>query len=379
MSTYDLVVIGLGGMGSAVAAQAAMRGRVLGLERRTLGHESGSSAGRTRIIRKAYFEDMRYVPLLERAYELWRELEAATGSTLLDLIGVLMCGPPESATLAGVRASAARYDLPIDDFTTAELRAHYPQMRPLEGEVGVLEHDAGAIFPEAAIAAHLRLAQTRGAELRGDTGVRSWQRTAGGRLDVTLKDGSVVETERLAICAGPWSRSVLASLDVPLRIQRNVQLWFQTRNSGFARGDFPAFLLDRAGLPAHLYGFPDFGDGFKAALHGFGALTDPDTLDREVHPPDVDIVQAPLEAWLPGAGATYRAGKVCMYSLTPDEHFIIDRHPGDDGVVIACGFSGHGYKFCSVVGELVAQLAFDGSTKPDIGFLALGRFAGAIP
>ncbi len=377
VSAYDLVVVGLGGMGSAVAAHAAMRGRVLGLERGALRHELGASAGRSRIIRKAYFEDVRYVPLLLRAYELWRELEAATATTLLDLIGVLMSGSHDSVTLAGVRASAARYDLPVEELSAADLRARYPGMRPLPGEVGLLERDAGVVFPERAVDAHLRLAHARGAELRPEAAVTGWERRPGGRLVVTLDDGSSVEAERLAVCAGPWSRSVLSDLDVPLRIQRNVQAWFAPASDAFARGRLPAFLLDRPGLPAPLYGFPDYGEGVKAALHGFGELTEPDSLDRSVSAQDVAAVQQPLEAWLPGAGSAFRTGKACMYALTPDEHFIIDRHPRDPGIAIACGFSGHGYKFCSVVGELVAQLAFDGGTALDIGFLGLSRFESA--
>jgi sarcosine oxidase len=375
MSAYDVVVVGLGGMGSAAAAHLARRGkRVLGLDQFQLGHDLGASTGKTRIIRKAYFEGPEYVPLLIRAYELWRELEINTGATLLDLVGVLMVGAGDGAVLNGARRSMEAYGVEMRELSSREAARRFPQARFLPDEACLFEPDAGIVFPELGVAAHQNVASAAGAELRGGIGVTGWHRNGAGTIRVALDSDEIVEAGQLVLCAGPWLGELARDLDLPLTVQRNVQIWFAPAGRGFARGEFPAFFLDRAGLPKPIYGFPDLGDGLKAALHGYGSLTAPITLDRAVHATDIAAVKDALDGWLPAAGGAFRSGKACMYALTPDEHFIIDRHPHDDGVVIAGGFSGHGYKFCPVVGEIVADL-IDGKTRIDIEFLALRRFS----
>ncbi|HVS45449.1 MAG TPA: N-methyl-L-tryptophan oxidase [Verrucomicrobiae bacterium] len=373
MSGYDVVVLGLGGMGSAAAAHLAKRGkRVLGLEQFDLGHDLGASAGRSRIIRKAYFEDPAYVPLLARAYDLWRELENETNEVLLDLVGTLMIGAPGSSTmLDGVRRSAQQYGVAVSELSRSQVIERYPHARLLADEIGLFEPEAGIVFPERGIAAHQTVARAWGARLRGNVKVTSWERRSGGTIGVDLAGGEIVEAEQLVLCAGPWLAEIVP---VPLTVQRNVQVWFTPQGEGFARGQFPTFFVDRAGWPKPLYGFPDLGDGLKAALHGYGAVTTPAALDREIHAEDIAAVKSAMDAWLPGGAGEFRLGKACMYALTPDEHFIIDRHPQDDGVVIAGGFSGHGYKFCPVVGEIVADLV-DGKARHDTEFLKLRRFA----
>lgn len=374
MSGYDVIVLGLGGMGSAAAAQLAKRRkRVLGLEQFELGHELGASAGRTRIIRKAYFEGLAYVPLLMRAYELWRELERETTTTLLDLVGSLMVGVPEGSMLAGVRLSMQRYGVMIDELSSEQVAARFPQARLRSNEVGLFEPEAGIVFPERGIAAHQQAARAHGAELRGGVRVVGWRRSSAGTVQVELAGGEAVEAEQLILCAGPWLAEITRELALPLTVQRNVQIWFSPATEDLSRGRFPVFFVDRPGLPKPLYGFPDLGDGVKAALHAFGAVTTPASLDREIHPADIAAVKFALDGWLPGAAGRFRSGKACMYTLTPDEHFIIDRHPQDDGVIIAGGFSGHGYKFCPVVGEIIADLV-DGTTRHDVEFLSLRRF-----
>ncbi len=371
---YDLVVLGLGGMGSATVAQASLRGRrVLGIEQFARSHELGASCGRSRIIRKAYFEDPAYVPLLVRAYELWRELEARTGTTLLDLIGVLMIGNERSGVLQGVRATARAYDLPLDEFDAHELVRRFSGTNPRADERGLFERDAGVVFPEAAIAAHLALAETHGAELRFGTAVAAYESTADA-IVVHMADGTSARAARLAICAGPWLGEVACEVHVALRVQRNVQVWFRPSTPAYGRDRFPAFFVDRPEWPAPLYGFPDYGDGVKAALHAYGETTVPAQLDRTIRPTDIEPVKTALDDWLPGAAAEFVRGKACMYTLTPDEHFIIDRHPSDERIVIAGGFSGHGYKFCSVVGEIITDLALDGGTRHPIDFLSIDRF-----
>ncbi len=373
--TYDVTVLGLGGMGSAALAHAARRNaRVVGFDRHPRGHARGSSTGESRIIRKAYFEDAAYVPLLLRAYELWAELEATTGTTLRDLRGMLMVGSSESEVLRGALAAARRHGILVDELERGEVLRRYPSLRLLDDERGIFERDAGTVFPELAIAAHLDAAENAGAETHFSTPVAGYASEAGG-IVVSLGDGSHIRTARLVICAGPWLGEIARELALPLEVQRNVQLWFEPTTPAYDGERFPVFFLDRPGLPAPLYGFPDRGGGVKAALHAYGETTTAETLDREIHPSDVTPVRAALDAFLPGAAGAYAAGKACTYTLTPDRHFIIDTHPADDRIVIAGGFSGHGFKFCSVVGEILADLASDGTTRRPIDFLRLRRFA----
>jgi monomeric sarcosine oxidase len=370
---YDAVVLGLGGMGSAALAHIAKRGRrVLGIEQFTPAHDLGSSAGQSRIIRMAYYEDPAYVPLLRRAYELWTELERESAARLLDLCGILLVGGPDSRVLRGAAQSAHRHTIAIEALDRPEILRRFPLLRVREDERGLFEPNAGMVFPEAAIDAHLRVAERAGAEIRSETRALRYAAQATG-VRVEFADGSAVVARRLAVCAGPWLPELARELALPLRVQRNVQIWFEPATPAYGIDRFPAFFLDRAGAPAALYGFPDYGAGVKAALHGYGASTSAERLDRAVCPTDVRAVAAALDDFLPGAAGTFRAGKACMYTLTPDEHFIIDTDPRDPRVVLAGGFSGHGFKFCSVVGEIVADLVIDGSTRHPIDFLRLER------
>ncbi len=374
MKRFDAAVIGLGGMGSAAVAHLAARGvSVIGFDRFPLMHDLGASSGRTRIIRKAYFEDVAYVPLLERAYELWRRLERETGRTLLELCGVLIVGSGETDAARGVALAAERFGIPVRVMEAAELRRAYPQIRPLDNEIGFLEPDAGIVFPEEAIAAHLDVARARGAVIASATRVTGWQRGA-STLFLEIDGERAIEVDRIIVCAGPWTPATFERLGIPIVVQRNVQYWFAPRSPAFSRDRFPAFLLERAGLPAPLYGFPDLGDGVKAALHGFGQTTTADDLNRDVEPREVGHIRELLEDWMPGAAGDLRYVKACMYSMTPDQHFIIGRDPQDEGIIIGAGFSGHGFKFAPVVGELLAQLALDGRTVLDISFLSPTRF-----
>ncbi|HEY5427143.1 MAG TPA: N-methyl-L-tryptophan oxidase [Candidatus Tumulicola sp.] len=372
---YDAIVIGLGAMGTAALAHLARRGvRTIGVDRYARGHALGASAGGTRIVRKAYFEDPAYVPLLERAYALWRELEAATDTTLLELTGMLMVGEPDREGIAGTLRSARKFELPLDVYDPADIRRQFPGTQPRSREIGLFEREAGIVFPELAVAAHLDVATANGADVRFDARIASWERREGG-YRVKIDDGTAVEASRLVVTAGMWVSDLLGGLGLPLRVQRNVQIWFSPSTDRFDRGRFPAFFVDRADLPAPLYGFPSIDGSLKAALHAFGDTADPERLDRAVSDADVAYVRAALESWMPGAAAAYQRGKVCPYTLTPDGNFIVDRHPDDAGITLACGFSGHGFKFCPVIGEIVADLAIDGGTRFDIDFLRAGRFA----
>jgi sarcosine oxidase len=253
----------------------------------------------------------------------------------------------------------------------------YPTLLVERDEIGVFEPDGGVLKPEAAIAAHLRVAERAGAQFRFETAVSRWEARDDG-FEIHLADGSRISAGALILAMGPWFQETLGALGIPIRIQRNVQAWFRPRDDAYSAHRFVPFLLDRPHLPAPLYGFPDFGDGVKAAFHAHGELTTTAQFNREIDPArDIDPLVAAMEQWMPGAAATLRAAKPCPYSLTPDGHFVIDRHPQHDRLILCGGFSGHGFKFAPVVGEIAADLALEGASRHEIEFLATRRFASA--
>ncbi|HEY7980912.1 MAG TPA: N-methyl-L-tryptophan oxidase [Candidatus Eremiobacteraceae bacterium] len=376
---YDVVVVGLGVMGSSIAASCARRGRtVLGIERFWPVHDRGASHGKTRLIRQAYFEHVAYVPLVLRSYALWRELEARSGEHLMTITGLLLAGKESTKVIAGSRRSAEQHGLPVEYLTASDIARRFPMTRPHADEVGVFEREGGVIFPELAVHALLRVAADAGAQMRFGVRVTDWHRTGTGGLRVAIDDGTAVEAKQVVLSVGPWLESMTAQTGIPLKVQRNVQAWFAPRTPEFTADRFPAFLLDREGFPNIIYGFPDLGDGVKAAFHSRGSFTKPDQLERGISEDDIVPIQTALAGWLPDAGQTFLNAKACMYTLTPDEHFAIGRHPADADVIVAGGFSGHGFKFAPVVGEIVSELLFDGSSRFDIAFLSPDRFSHAI-
>ena len=364
-------------MGSAILAECARRGAsVIGLEQFQRGHDLGSSSGRSRMIRKAYFEDPAYVPLLLRAYDLWRKLEHETGTELLRITGLLMVGEEQAEIITGARRAAEEHNLPIEALSAQQIKARYPTLKVFEEEVGVYEPDGGVLDPEACVQAHLDAASAAGAQMRLGVAMKVWEPTNSG-FQLELSDGGKVECRALVLSLGAWFKEVFAKLGLIIRVQRNVQAWFEPTTNEYEAGRFPPFLLDRRGLPAPLYGFPDFGDGVKAAFHSHGDLTDAASLVREV---DVERDVAPIvramDDWMPGAAGAFRNAKPCPYSLTPDGHFVVDRHPDHSKNVILCGgFSGHGFKFAPVIGEICADLALENGSRHQIDFLSLRRFA----
>ncbi|HEX5818226.1 MAG TPA: N-methyl-L-tryptophan oxidase [Gemmatimonadales bacterium] len=373
-AAYDVIVAGLGAMGSAALHQLARRGhRVLGLDRFAPPHALGSSHGRSRIIREAYYEDPRYVPLVQRAYECWADLEAASGVTVFRRTGGLTLGPAGGELAEGARRSAAMHRLPHELLSAAEIRRRVPALQPDDDMIGVWEPRAGVLAPEAAIGAALAMARRHGAEVRLDTALRSW-RAAADHVEV-LTDAGTFHASRLVLAVGAWTRKVLAELDLPLAVERNVLLWFtpEPATTAFAPERFPVFLCEYAPGRAW-YGFPDTGEGVKLALHHHGGSWDPDHLDREVRDEDVGAVRALARRYLPAANGALRETATCMYTTTPDGHFIIDRHPAHPHVVIASPCSGHGFKFASAIGEVLADLTEDRATTLDLSPFALARF-----
>jgi sarcosine oxidase len=368
VKSYDVIVIGLGAFGSSAAYHLAARGqRVLGLERFTPAHARGSSHGGSRITRQSYFEDPAYVPLLLRAHELWERLAADSGRDLIRLCGGIYLGSPASETFAGALLAAREWSLPHEVLDASQVRRRFPSFTPGPDVVGLYEARAGFTRPEDTVAANLALADAAGADLRFETPVAEWTAADGGDgVSVRTADG-IYHASRLVVCPGPWAPSLLADLDVPLRVERQVMYWFDADTSAF--GGNPIFIWE-AEDGVQFYGFPAIdgpGGGVKTAFHNTGGVAcDPDTIDRIVHPREVAAIQSYLAPRVPGLGDLVRSA-TCMYTNTPDHHFVLTVHPEHPQVSVACGCSGHGFKFTPVIGEILADLAIDGSTAHPIG------------
>jgi sarcosine oxidase len=369
---FDSIVVGVGGMGSAALYHLARRGqRVLGLERFTVPHALGSSHGVTRIIRLAYYEDSAYVPLLRRAYELWRELESAAGEQLLHVTGSVDAGPE---IFEGSLRSCVEHGLPHEVLTGAELHRRFPAYRLPEDLDVLLQPDGGFLLPERCIEAHAGEAQRLGAELRQGERVLGWEAVGDGiRVE---SDRGTYEADRLVLCAGAWSEDVAKLVPGLITAERQVLAWFEPYEPElFEPSRFPVFNLV---VPeGRWYGFPVFGiPGFKVGkYHHRGETVDPDGFDREPNRADAQLLHGFVERYFPaGAGGT-SALETCLFENSPDEHFLLDAHPECPQAIVGAGFSGHGFKFCSVVGEILVELALDGATRHEIGFLRLGRFS----
>ena len=370
----DFIVIGAGGVGSAALFHLASRGaRVLGLDRFPPGHDRGSSHGRTRIIRQAYYEHPDYVPLLFRAYELWAELGQRIGRPLLHEIGLLQAGPADSEVLAGVRRSATEHTLNIEELSAAELVRRFPGFQVPDGWTSLFEPKAGYLDVEACVVVHIEEAERRGAELRTGVAVIGWRNIAGG-FEVQT-DAGTFQSRGLVVTAGPWAGQLLKELSVSLIVRRKFQYWYPAGPTYRAEQNCPAFLFDTP--EGIFYGLPEFGtEELKVAEHTGGQVVDdPLTVDRTLDRADNACVESFIASHLPGVRRELSGYSVCMYTLTPDEHFIVDRLPADQRIVFAAGLSGHGFKFTCVLGEALAELALNGSTALPIGFFSAGRFS----
>ena len=381
-ATYDVIVLGLGAMGSAAACHLARRGaRVLGLDRFTPPHANGSSSGKSRIIREAYFEHPAYVPMVQRAYVLWEALERDSGRKLMLKTGGLMIGPPEGALVTGALLSARTHGLRHEVLDSVELRRRNPALRPDAGTVAVWEPRAGVLFPEACVTAHLEQAARAGAMLVLDEPALEWSATTDG---VQVHTASArYAADKLLIACGAWTTGLLPDLGLPLVAQRQVQLWFEPSEPGepadpgepgeFSPERFPVFIWeDEPGR--FIYGFPELGDGVKVARHHEGAQVDPDDVPREVTDDDVRPIRAVLGRLIPGANGRLRDSAVCLYSNAPDSHFVLDFHPGHANVLIASPCSGHGFKFASTLGETMTDLLLGAPPRFYLGLFRLDRF-----
>ncbi len=372
---HDVIVLGLGGMGSAAAYHLSKRGqKVLGLDTYPRGHSNGSSHGRTRIIRQAHWETPEYVPLLRRAYALWRDLEKESNRTLLSLYGSLLVGTPEHAAAVEEVTEAARlHNLEHEQLAPEDLARRFPGFRFREDVLAVYEATAGNVDPQDCGFAHLDLATEHGAELRHGEAVRGWEADESGAR-VWTTDG-VYDAGRLVVAAGAWTGEILADLRLPLTVLRKVVVHFESeRPEPFLQERCPAYILR---VPeGNFYGFPYTpGHGLKVGRHDGGEECTPRTVRRKVEAEDVDELRRVLDRYMPGAAGEVRSAYTCLYTNSQDLQFIVEAHPRHERVAYACGFSGIGYKFTSVIGEILADLAIAGETEHPIGFLSSSRFA----
>ena len=397
---FDAIVLGVGGFGSGAVYHLARRGlRVLGLDRFGPAHDQGSSHGETRIIRKAYFEHPDYVPLLLRAYDLWADLEAESQQQLFWKCGLMLAGLPDSEAISGARLSASQHGLTIENLSASAATQRWPGFRVPDAFDAVFEPDAGFLKVEDCVRTHLDRAAAHGATLLFDESVVSWSST-GGEVRVRTATREFVAAS-LVITAGSWAESVLADLKLPLQVLRKPIFWFETTSPAYnLDASMPTFYFEIpptvghvsnvpgqftsndhehvVNVPHSFYGFPSLdGHVLKVAQHSGGDIvTDPLLVDRDLHDSDVQPIANFLQSCLPNVRVQPARHSVCLYTVTPDRHFIVDRHPDFPNVVIGCGFSGHGFKFTSVLGSVFADLATTGRTELPIDFLSLARLSG---
>jgi sarcosine oxidase len=380
METFDAIVIGLGAHGCAAALALARRElRVLGIEAGERGHELGSSGGHSRMIRRAYFEDPGYLPLLGAAWDRWEALSLAVGEALVEVTGGLYAGPADSEVFRGSVASARDQGIAHEVLDAAEIRRRWPVFT-VEDEVGGLyDPGAGMIRPDRAIAAQLRLAEEAGAELRFSERAISWRPPPdGGGSGVEVEtDAGILQTKSLVIAAGAWTGRFVPDLALPLEVERLPVLWFEPTidTVDLLSGRLPVWLIDTPD-DGTFYGFPyDPAVGLKVSRHHSGEPCDPDSVDRSLHPADVERVRTFSRRNMPAADGPLLTSTVCLYTNTPDFNFVIDVHPTVPGVAFASACSGHGFKFAPIVGEILADLALTGATAHPIDQFRASRFS----
>jgi sarcosine oxidase len=379
MTNFDVIVVGLGAMGSAAAYHLAGKSRtVLGLEAFGPAHDRGSSHGESRIIRQAYYENPAYVPPVLRAYELWDQLQKESGKELLTITGGLAIGPERGDLVSGCLRSAREYDLQHELLDPAQMRSRFPQFSLAGDEIAFYEERAGILRPEECVRQLLRGAADRGATLHFEEPIVSWSASSHG-------EGVTVQTHRhcysarsLVLSVGPWFAELAPAVSMPVVVTRHVMFWLKPlcQAPTFDQGVFPIFLWGPEEGP-FLYGFPRLSKEThpKVAIHSGMEECLPSSIDRVIHPEDEAAIRAAIRERIPALNGEVSHASTCMYTMTPDEHFIIDQHPDYPQVVLAAGFSGHGFKFSAVVGEIICDLATARKTRFDISLFSATRFS----
>lgn len=359
-------------MGAAASYNLAKRGlRVLNIERFGVNHEFGSSHGRTRIIRLAYYEDPRYVPLLRRAYDSWRELESKSGRKLLRVTGGLMIGKPDGELVKGVVRSAAAHGIDHERLTASEVEKRFEAFTLGEEYCAVYEETAGVLSAEECVRGFVGVGSEAGCEYRFSEQVQKWKSTVEG-VEVETSAGTQTAA-KLIFCAGPWNGALLPGL-LPLQVERQVPLWFSSGGKDrYSPSKMPVFVMEE-GADQFYYGLPDVGHGVKVARTHGGEFSDPEKVRREVSEEDIAPVRGFISRRLKGLEGAPIASTTCLYTNTPDLNFAVGLHPADRKVVVVSACSGHGFKFASVLGEVAADLTTSGATSYDLEFLDPARF-----
>ena len=374
MAIYDAVVLGIGGVGSAALCHLASRGaKVLGIDQFQPPHDRGSSHGQTRIIRQAYFEHPDYTPLLLESYRLWSELEKQVQRQLYHEVGVLQVGPAEGEVVPGVLQAAEQHGLQVEQLKASEIERRWSGLRVPKHLTGVLEKRAGYLRLEECVKSHLAVAEQKGAELICSAKVNGWQDSDPIRIDTDQGD---VLTKKLIVTVGAWANEMLAEIGVEFEVRRKSLFWYETEADCYlAEKGFPGFLFE---LPAGVfYGFPQIDEqGLKLADHAGGwVVDDPVKLDRKIDTKERRLTEEFLSDYFPFVGKVCTRHEVCMYTMSPDGHFVVDRYPQCKNICFAAGLSGHGFKFASVLGKALADLALEDGTSLPIEFLSLDRLA----
>ncbi len=388
--SYDYIIIGLGANGSSAlyelskTSKLSRKGnKILGFDRFIPPHIHGSSHGESRIIRQAYYEDPVYVPLLKEAYQLWKDLEKEAGKELFLKTGGLMLGREDSAVVTGSRLSAETHGIPYEYLSAADLHHRFPAFRPRPDTIGLLEKEAGILFPEECIRTFLEGAVANGAAVRYNEAVLKLQPFM-DKVEVTTTAGTYT-AEKLILTAGPWTGALLPELGLPLRIERQVVLWFRDgQTAGDAGSGKPSGKTSRFGpasMPVYIweytpgkmfYGFPDLGHGIKIGWHHNGSSMRPDELSPDIRREEISEMSAVAADYL-GMQPVFDSGAVCMYTNTPDQHFIIDFHPAFKNIIIASPCSGHGFKFSSLTGRLLSDMAMGRPARFDLSSFSIAR------
>ncbi len=372
---YDAAVVGLGVTGAAITWFLARRGaRTLALDRHRPPHSQGSSHGRTRIIRKAYFESPDYGPLLERAYAGWGAVEREAGVRLFHRTGALTVGRDGGELIERVRRSSREAGVPIRALDPGDLSSLYPALRLEKGWTGILDSEAGVLRAEESVEAFLALAGREGAHLRYEEGMSRWEET-GGEVRIETPRGRY-SARSVVLSPGPWLPSLAGpKLHLPLQVTREVAAWFRPvhRTMDLGPGRLPVVLQERLREGVG-YIVPDFGEGIRVGFHHDGEPTDPDRTAREVKAREVEALRAFLNRAVPDAGGRLVDHSVCLYTSTPDHHFAVGPHPRASRITVVSACSGHGFKFAPALGELVADRVIEGAEPSELAPFAVDRF-----
>lgn len=376
MEKYDVIVIGGGGFGSSAAYNVARRGKkVLVLEQFEQGHRQGSSFGETRIIRKAYFEHPGYVPLLQQGYKMWQKLEETTSHELIALTGLLLAGPPESESLTGTRQSAEEHGLELEEVDAEEFAERFPGFALPESFEMVYELDGGLLYVDDCVATYQALAAARGVEFHWSEAATHWE--SNGETAKVWTNGTTYEADSLIVTAGAWAAGILSSIPEipPLKVLRKVMFWFPVKSDAYdlSLGSSCFFFEMPYG---QFYGFPSLdGRVIKVCEHTGGAeFADPSQMNLELQDADLSPVVRFVKEVLTEVDPQPETYSLCKYTLSPDHQFLVDLHPQYRNVCFGAGFSGHGFKFVSVLGKALSDLAIDYETDVPIQFLGLERF-----